>query len=556
MHVTLPDYRLTYFFKSIRPSLVTPISSFPAFRHSGILIGLGLRPSTTRPFPMRRIDIGHCGLVQYTVSKHLGVSGWWLTKKAFTGDPFYLSILQNSASLLADFREHRIRFEDYPLLLHHLAGWPDALKIVLADDCPNNTLDSDGWSALDTAIVIGNVASIELLLRSDIQPTEFTWALALRIKSRSEIISKIASWLGEYTQQNPASVLKNYYRPNNTRTPYHEKSMDVEAANALYSAGLVDIDVCALEAYEVFGTPLWVHAFELLYICLGPVLDLLHWFIDKGAQMERAHPIYGTTPLHVIAERSAYILTKRMFRPEETTPDGLRALKRLEKLFHISLHGTVLDMCVCFCATRGCAPFTTALKKIRQAFHEEFNSLYRNREPNLNEIDLKRSVIQHMGLSGILGNKSTQNAIIRVLTFDRLGLTHTCHTHSYSPWGYHSYELLSQGEMSDIHHSEGKDIELLEGLLLDFNAALADHPGTFLEFIDGYWMERMDQIVKDKCTPRKNECEIVFQEVGVVLRPVKEPPQEEIPAVGTFERFIWGVENVMDGCIDVRNLIT
>jgi hypothetical protein len=494
----------------------------------------------------------------------------WLTMKAFTGDPLHLSLLCKSKSLFIDnsrlistFRESPSFVQDASLLLHAAADWPEGLRILLAKGHSTRTLHysgtfgSSGYSALDCAIELQNLASIKLLLDSDIQPTTLTWFLAVAFLStsdmctRSKIISEIAHWLWKRTQFYPSSSFRSPFTREGYGSWYHEYEMDTEAADALYSAGFIDIDIQASDVNVSLGTPLWSQALRLRSSRPKRTLDLLHWFIDKGAQMDIAHPKYGTSPTHIIAERSVYIHLEHIFERSHTSRIGSVELERLERLLHLSLECTIPDRCVCFCAVSGCTSITAALKTTRKADYGLDEFRWSGRNFGLINIEAKRTVIQRMELGGFLQHVNTKRAAIRLLTFDQLELTHTCHNHGHSKYYCYPKDPLSPDEISDIHYSERNDIDLFQQLLADFDSAVFEQTGTLLEFIDGYWMKRMTQIMSEKCTARPNELDTVLREVGVALVPEQEPPQEETLLPLTYEKFVWHVEKIVKDAQDL-----
>ncbi|KAF2788778.1 hypothetical protein K505DRAFT_366174 [Melanomma pulvis-pyrius CBS 109.77] len=142
-------------------------------------------------------------------------------------------------------------------------------------------------------------------------------------------------------------------------------------------------------------------------------------------------------------------------------------------------------------------------------------------------------------------------SFIRLLTFERLGLTHTCHDHGHYKFGCDPKLPLAASEIFDIQFVENSDIDLLEDLLEEFEEAMQEHTGSIWDFIDGYWKDRMDQIMSERDKPIQEEEEQARQ-LGVTIHGYFGPePQgnsitDEKPEWGSWEWFERKVSKIMD----------
>jgi hypothetical protein len=93
------------------------------------------------------------------------------------------------------------------------------------------------------------------------------------------------------------------------------------------------------------------------------------------------------------------------------------------------------------------------------------------------------------------------------MTFQALGLTHTCHDHWASGrdgWrdrlfsDFDPHDPLPEAEIRDIHHSEQEDIGLLETLVEQFEKACASWDGDFFKFLDDYWTVEVEKALADE----------------------------------------------------------
>ncbi|KAL9627274.1 MAG: hypothetical protein Q9204_006684 [Flavoplaca sp. TL-2023a] len=78
--------------------------------------------------------------------------------------------------------------------------------------------------------------------------------------------------------------------------------------------------------------------------------------------------------------------------------------------------------------------------------------------------------------------------IIRLGTFERLGLRHTC---CYYVDGV--FETVEPAEADEIRDEDRDGIQLLESLLPEFEEKLGDE--DIKSFIDGYWSTRMEEVL-------------------------------------------------------------
>jgi hypothetical protein len=112
---------------------------------------------------------------------------------------------------------------------------------------------------------------------------------------------------------------------------------------------------------------------------------------------------------------------------------------------------------------------------------------------------------------------------------------------------------LPQSEIDDIQAVEAEDMQLLETLLDEFEAEWKHRRKheSLLEFIKGFFTNRMDEVLTAKNTPRPDELGRI-QELGVVLYPLRpeEPPETPLecpPNYGTREWFQCAHRRILDG---------
>jgi hypothetical protein len=138
--------------------------------------------------------------------------------------------------------------------------------------------------------------------------------------------------------------------------------------------------------------------------------------------------------------------------------------------------------------------------------------------------------------------RESQRAIIRVMTFDCLGLEHTCHDRTVWPTG-----LYTKEEVDEIESLQTVELRQLSDLLEEFDLALADYPGNFFSFMEDIWCKRMDEVLaeKDADLPSREDLE----NLGVVVHSMgpEEPPVSDASedSETDFERFVRYAEGLV-----------
>ena len=97
------------------------------------------------------------------------------------------------------------------------------------------------------------------------------------------------------------------------------------------------------------------------------------------------------------------------------------------------------------------------------------------------------------------------------MTFEALGLTHTCHREFWQGG------TPSEEEIWEIQSEERFMIQQLESLLAEFDAKLLEVGGTLASFLNEHWKPRMEGVLKAKDEVLDEEERRKMREIGVVL---------------------------------------
>jgi hypothetical protein len=106
-------------------------------------------------------------------------------------------------------------------------------------------------------------------------------------------------------------------------------------------------------------------------------------------------------------------------------------------------------------------------------------------------------------------------AVLRILTFEKLLLTHTC-CHRICEEVYQKYARPTPDEAQVIYDVERDDINLLDSLVANFAAKWAGYTRPFVTFMNRVWKPRMRAVCQDRETDQATyQTELI--RVGVAL---------------------------------------
>ncbi|KAF2872723.1 hypothetical protein BDV95DRAFT_667641 [Massariosphaeria phaeospora] len=335
---------------------------------------------------------------------------------------------------------------------------------------------------------------------------------------------------------------------------YLAYNMTVEAAQCLWNAGFVEVNTISSGG----ETPIWHHANNQDYSWRS--LELIAWLIQKGAQTDQVHPGSNTSIMHLLMTkivRASVYETMNMENHQAQFMDTLLSYTdQFGTTIFPALFSTEPDSCKCACSDRGCSVIATTLRGARLEFNEHASVRCWDHTQDTSptgRFGLIRAIIATIVCR--LSPEPTQcptwrKSVLRIITFDHLELTHTCHDHNPGHYGWHPAIPLSIKEVEDIQYIELSDIELLEALLLEFEDEWNKFDGILLDFIDKYWKPRMDEVLDQQRAPRERELDMI-EEVGVVLEVAEEEVIEQFqpqwPEYGSFEYFEQRIRGIMDG---------
>jgi hypothetical protein len=117
------------------------------------------------------------------------------------------------------------------------------------------------------------------------------------------------------------------------------------------------------------------------------------------------------------------------------------------------------------------------------------------------------------------------SAILRILTFEKLSLTHTCCYRIRDECrGY--FTRPSPEEAQIIHDLERDDIHVLDRLVADFEDEWATYTKRFVTFMNRVWRPRMQVVLQERETDRETyQAELIG--MGVTLKKSVEDQEKD-----------------------------
>lgn len=285
------------------------------------------------------------------------------------------------------------------------------------------------------------------------------------------------------------------------RTPYHFPDLTVKVANELWDAGFRDIDV----PDENHRTPLMTGRFSSDRDEIIDLIETAFWLYQKGAALHRhccatlppgpnnvgsTASRLGRRAIHFVAAAVKEWFVFRAYRfirrygkvgypaAMEHEIDNLN-LDCRQFLHKILLDGSP-DGCFCACSGHGCTPMTFWLKRRWSWWLAE---------------DDDDTVVTAWGRRWFFDNVPTEHLstvssqeILRLITFEELGLRHTCCEFYVS-----LFRTPKPEEVDEFRDEDHEGIQLLESLLSEFEEKRGDE--DIKSFVNGYWSTRMEEVL-------------------------------------------------------------
>lgn len=458
-----------------------------------------------------------------------------------------------------------------PHLLKLAICWPDGLRILIANGIQLDCLDEQGNSVLDIALGYGLSEIVQILLRLQVSLiTPHTWSKAgifhhttdISDVEVSGILFSIVTQVSECSRMIRKVLVDDRTRPDFEKMYnelYHQDHLKSAGAEALFQHGFREVD----RYVENSETPLWYHIRSLrkriyLFRSLESQLALIQWFHDKNVSLDTPHPRFNSFPSHALIINTVHNVINQMLPGKYRF--GLEKVENLEEIdvylskampkiqssmlrfptLSNAVHGRHRDCCVCCCSRNGCDVITSTLfKDSCLAWWPDVPRVY---------ITTSKSILSEIfGFVGIHLEEDPElrNSALRIMTFEVLGMTHTCHLQlsalNRTPL---DEERLTEEDIANIHDIEKEDIRVLEDLLKYFETVWSSHDGTFLEFLETHWEPHMAGILAERAA--KPIDEEVLKEHNITLDTCERETNRRADDFGQFTWFQRVAEAIAD----------
>ncbi|KKY34250.1 hypothetical protein UCDDA912_g05809 [Diaporthe ampelina] len=295
---------------------------------------------------------------------------------------------------------------------------------------------------------------------------------------------------------------------------YHCAYMNDETAESLLSAGFTHTDV------EFLGfTPLMTidlvglsHRYESKIMYSHSALGLVDWFLNHGEDLNRPIPADAVTRRTAIRGDTSHdvCLVHRIARE-------LGQSMRYQTAFGSERHTAVLqrvltspglDSCECLCTQNGCSAASILAREVWKLANGtitpgEVSGFDRTNWRVIMDLLTSR-------LSDHPGARQFASDFIRLSTFERIGMSHTCckyidNSGKYEEPGngvtfailkgeYKMVEIMDPSEVSEIQEEERYLAGLLEALMEEFEVKYEELGLSLAEFFLTYWWVHMDEV--------------------------------------------------------------
>lgn len=213
-------------------------------------------------------------------------------------------------------------------------------------------------------------------------------------------------------------------------------------------------------------------------------LKAIIWMISKGADIFQKLPGSNTTAAHLLSanmgqkmtiEAYGYVKEHRAFLDDKTCyfrqPGN-------DYLFSTSTH----DTCTCSCSSGGCSTASVALRGVIAYSYKPTNRIW------YTAVWFRQFL--HFLIDWNQSEPEICRVLIRSLTFDGLGLTHSCCTEINYYWGFEE-NARDEADLNEIREEQEEELQVFEQLVSEFEAQYDALGLPIMDFLRGVWSDRM-----------------------------------------------------------------
>ncbi|CAG8221740.1 unnamed protein product [Penicillium olsonii] len=257
------------------------------------------------------------------------------------------------------------------------------------------------------------------------------------------------------------------------------------------------------------------------------------WLVSRGALVHLTVPGTNASIAHHLGVDAAEILIQTVLQHLRWNPNNrFRIWKQalLQAGEGWFLVPSITDQCRCPCSPRGCTTLSVVLRRIlRKSKRRDFKAAFSGTDG--------RELIQFL----IESSKMTPAAheeFIRCLTFDALDLKHACCRIKIRSRLSSKLKSKEEEEIEEIIDEQKLRLIDFEKLVIEFQAKLDELALPIIEFLGGYWYNRMVEYLRQR--DRYDEKHFIgSKSIGVNLIQDEEfSPSGMLSLIGSFNRVV------------------
>ncbi|CAG7925023.1 unnamed protein product [Penicillium olsonii] len=257
------------------------------------------------------------------------------------------------------------------------------------------------------------------------------------------------------------------------------------------------------------------------------------WLVSRGALVHLTVPGTNASIAHHLGVGAAEILIQTVLQHLRWKPNNRFRIWK-QALFQAGerwfLVPSITDQCRCPCSPRGCTTLSVVLRRIlRKSKRRDFKAAFSGTDG--------RELIQFL----IESSKMTPTAheeFIRCLTFDALDLKHACCRIKIRSRLGSKLKSREEEEIEEIIDEQKLRLIDFEKLVIEFQAKLDELALPIIEFLEGYWYNRMVEYLRQR--DRYDEKHFIgSKSIGVNLIQDEEfSPSGMLSLIGSFNRVV------------------
>ncbi|KAE8329615.1 FAD binding domain-containing protein [Aspergillus sergii] len=394
--------------------------------------------------------------------------------------------------------------------------WPEGLEFLLGK---GEYTIGDIHLALATAILNNTLDSVQLLFRANVPLPWWMFYGQFSIDMQYLLIAEITKRRAELRDLAESVLTTNDLARFQLTKGQLPDRIAASMCNILVERGIaVPKRLTVEEDYSILGETPHLSMMKALYqagfqdkISLAPpepvypVTDLQRamWLMDMDLNLKVSKDGFPTV-LELCSSITYSFLT----------------LNKEQRQFWLGcLASKETDSCSCSCSPgKGCGPITCVLHSLSGRGNYFMHLMIPdNRGDRHTCYDL---VLLELFLKAQGDCFESARAVLRYLTFQELGLSHTCRRSHFSGW---SQSSLSDGDITEIREEEKLLLEDLEILVSEFEHRYLEMNIPLLNFLRGYWSTRMKEVLFQRKDP---SFEIVNEAMQIGIQLSWEPTDD------------------------------